>query len=69
MNLILNIDLEVNEIDNEILQNNLDLAGLSKFVADHEYFSRAQKATIVTELNRYKRSSTLNQILEFDFQY
>ena len=46
-----------------------NLADLTKYIAENEYFSRGQIASIISELNRYKRSSTLNQILEFDFQY
>ncbi len=46
-----------------------NLEELSDFIAEHEYFSADQIITIITELNRFKRSSTLNQILEFDFQY
>jgi len=57
------------KIRNEILEKNLDLAGLTQYILDHEYFSRSQVVSIIGELNRYKRSSTLSQILEFDFQY
>jgi hypothetical protein len=51
---------------NEILP---DLEKLSDYISQNHYFSRGQIITILTELNRYKLSSTLNQILEFDFQY
>ena len=55
------------KIRNEIIEILPNLEELSDFIAEHEYFSADQIITIITELNRFKRSSTLNQILEFDF--
>jgi len=57
------------DIRDEVIEILPDLAELSTYIANSTYFNRSQKGSIITELNRFKRSSTLNQILEFDFQY
>jgi hypothetical protein len=56
-------------IRNEIIEILPNLEDLSNYIAEHEYFSRDQIVRIITELNRFNSSSTLNQIIEFDFQY
>ena len=60
------IRLRVIKDVNEILP---DLAGLSDYVQGSSFFSRQEVVNIILELNRYKRSSSLNEILEFDFSY
>jgi hypothetical protein len=51
---------------NEILPN---IEKLSSFVQSSNFFSRTEVVNIVLELNRYKKSTTLDKILEFDFSY
>lgn len=57
------------DIRDEVIEILPDLVELSTYIANSTYFNRSQKGSIITELNRFKHSSTLNQILEFDFQY
>ncbi len=62
-------DFNLISIRNHVIEILPNLAALSDYVVKSNFFSSAQKLSIITEINRYKRSNTLNQILEFDFQY
>jgi len=62
-------DFERIRVRNDVIRILPDLAKLGDYVASSDFFLRSQKGTIITELNRFKRSNTLNKILGFDFQY
>ena len=64
-------------IREEVKQILPDLFTLSSYIEDHpqnsaipgDFFTFREKVSIIQELNRYKTSTTLNKILEFEFQY
>ncbi len=53
----------------EILEILPDLRGLSSYLEELTYFKRSEIIDIKLELNRYKRSNTLDRILQFAFPY
>ena len=57
------------KIRNEIIEILPDLRGVSSYVQNSTYFKRAEMIDIVLELNRFKESSTLDDILEYQLPY
>ena len=62
-------DFERVRVRNDVIRILPDLAKLGDYVVSSSFFTRSQILSIISELNRFKRSNTLNQILGFDFQY
>jgi len=57
------------QVRDDVIEILPDLSGLSDYVQSSQFFTRSEIVSIVLELNRYGRSSTLNKILQFDFSY
>jgi len=62
-------DFERVKVRNDVIRILPDLAKLGDYVGNSPFFTYSQKVSVIKELNRFKRSNTLNQILGFDFQY
>ena len=58
--------MQVREDVIEILPN---LAVLSNYVDDSNFFTHGEKIQIIKELVQFNQSLTLNKILQFDFSY
>jgi hypothetical protein len=56
-------------VRDEVIEILPDLAGLSDYLKKSTFFNKSQRNSILRELILYNKSSTLNQILQFDFSY
>ncbi len=56
-------------IRNEIIKILPDLNGLISYIENSEYFKDSQKIEILREVNRYKNSPSLDNILEYNLSY
>jgi hypothetical protein len=57
------------QVRDEVMKILPNISSLSDYIENSSFFSRAETVSIILELNRYGRSTTLNKILQFDFSY
>ena len=57
------------KVRDEVIKILPNIRGLSVFIQSSNFFSTNEIVSIIQELNRYGRSSTLDRILRFDFSY